>query len=335
MELKKIKIGIVGITGTAQITHLPILKEMKNVEIVAVCDQDSEHVDRIAGKFNIPKAYSNIADMLQFTDMDLVDVCTPVECHVRDAIAALENGKHVIVEKPFAENYEGARKIVDAANKYNRNVLAMQNLRYRQDAIILKNILSNKLLGEIRYVKSGWLRRNEKWRQRPANQNAGDEVLNQLGLQLIDLGLWLINNPRIRTVKASAFNVQKKGAIDSASIYVNLENDVTLTAEISWNMKFGRDFRYLNLVGENGIARLNPLTIYREENSKLVDITPSQHLSHGKSYQRSYENEFAHYVFCLLHNQKIDSDGNEIIQRFKLLDAIYQSVSTGKEVEVE
>lgn len=330
MESTKVNIGIVGVTGIAQITHLPILNRMKNVEVAALCDPDLEHANRIAAKFNVPRVFSDISDMLQFAELDLVDVCSPVQSHVSDAIAALESGKHVIVEKPFAENYADAEKIVQAAYKYDRNILAMQNLRYRPDAIIMKNILSNNLLGNIKYVKSGWLRRNEKW-----GQVAEACVINQLGMQLLDLGLWLIGNPGILSVKATTFNVQNTQVEDLANIYIVLENNVTLTAEISWNMKFGKDFRYINFVGENGVARLNPLTIFRQENGKLVDITPSQKMTMEKPYQRSYENEFSHYVFCLSHNQRIDSGGEEIIQRFRLLDAIYKSVETGKEVEVE
>jgi len=334
MEFTKVKIGIVGVTGVAQITHLPILKVMKNVEVVALCDSDLEHANRIADKFNVPHVYSDIEDMLQFSELDLVDICTPVQLHVHNALAALESGKHVIIEKPFAENFVDAEKIVQAAYKYDRNIMSMQNLRYRSDAIILKNILSNNLLGKIRYVKSGWLRRNEKWRQLSSRQNNESGVIMQLGLQLMDLGLWLVENPRVLSVKATAFNVQNKEAEDTAFISMHLEKDMTLTAEISWNMKFGKDFRYVNLIGENGVARLNPLTIYREENGKLANITPAKRQTRENHYQHSYENEFSHYVFCLSHNQEIQSDGKEIIQRFRLLDAIYKSVSTGKEVEV-
>ncbi|MFZ5518302.1 MAG: Gfo/Idh/MocA family protein [Candidatus Zhuqueibacterota bacterium] len=335
METTKFRIGIVGVTGIAQIAHLPILKGMKNVEVVALCDSNVDHAHRIANKFNVPRVYSDIEEMLQFSEIDLVDVCTPVQFHVPNALAALENGKHVLIEKPFADNYSDAEEIVRAATRCDRNILSVQNLRYRPDAIILRNIIDHKLLGNIRYAKSGWLRRNERWRMPATEEFEEADVLKLLGLQLLDLDLWLLGNPGIRSVKATTFQLSPDEKEDSAFVQVQLENEVMLTAEIGWNMKCGKDFRFVNLVGDNGVARLNPLTIFRDQNGKLVDITPSQRIVQDKSFQRSYENELSHYVFCLSHHQKIESHRQEIIQRFRLLDAIKKSVSTRKEIEVE
>jgi len=335
MEATKLKIGIVGVTGIAQVAHLPILVGMKNVEVVALCDINLDSAHRIAHKFHVPRVYSDIEEMLQFSEIDLVDVCTPVRFHMPNALTALENGKHVLIERPFAESSTDADKIVQAAMKYDRNILAMQNLRYRPDSIILKNIIDHKLLGNIRYAKSGWLRRNEKWRMPATDEFDETDILKLLGLQLLDLDLWLVGNPAIRSVKATTIHTSGNEKEDSAFVWLHLENDVTLTAEIGWNMRSGNDFRYVNLVGDSGMARLNPLTIFRDQNGKLVDITPAQRIVQEKSFQRSYENELSHYVFCLSHNQKFESHGEDIIQRFRLLDAIKKSVSSGKEVEVE
>lgn len=335
MNPAKVKMGIVGVDGVAQITHLPILKKMKNVEVVAICDSDLECANQVANKFSISHVYTDIKDMLQYSEIDIVDICNSVQTHLPSALAALETGKHIMIEKPFAKNSVEANMIVDMARKYQRKVMAMMNLRFRPDAIVLKSILDNHKLGDIFYIKSGWLRRNEKWHQRHSlAQNEGGAIM-QLGFQLIDLGLWLLGNPEVRSVKAVQFsNVMKLENEDSAIVIIHLVNNTTFTVEIGWNMKFGKDFLYLNLIGDKGAARLNPLTILNEQNHQLIDIAPSRGILKGKPYLRSYENEFSHFIFCILNDQKIQSSGDEIIEGFKIIDAIHQSVKSGKEVEM-
>ncbi len=82
------------------------------------------------------------------------------------------------------------------------------------------------------------------------------------------------------------------------------------------------------------MARLNPLTILNEQDNQLIDITLSRGIFKGKPNLRYYESEFSHFIFFILNDQKIQSSRDEIIEGFKIMDAIHQSVNSGKEVEM-
>lgn len=333
MNERNIRLGLSGISGIAQVTHLPLLKKLKAVEVTAICDNNISRAKKIADKYEIPNVYSNIETMINESEIDVIDICSAVQHHHSEAIFALENGKHVMIEKPFARNAQEALQIVDTAEKNDRRLMALMNLKFRPDAIALKSILDNKKIGNIFCIKSGWLRRNEKWQQRQLFLKNEQGVIMHLGLQIIDLGLWLLKNPKVKRLNAVGFNhIMKCWVEDTALIVMHLENGTVFSIEIGWNMKSGKDFLYANLIGDKGMARLIPLSLLTEENNRLIHHVPSPSIFKGEPYQKSYENEFAHFIFCLRYNQTMQSKGDEIVDRLKIIDAIYESIKHGTEV---
>ncbi len=333
MDKSKIRLGLCGVTGIAQISHLPILQKMDAVAISAICDNNYTRAKKIADKFNVPRVFSDIKTMIEQDEIDVVDICSPVQFHHAEAICALEHGKHVMIEKPFARTASEAQEIVVAAEKNQRQLMAMMNLKFRPDAIALKSIINDHKIGKIFYVKAGWLRRNEKWQQRQVFLKNEQGVIMHLGLQIIDLGLWLLNNPKVKKIKAVGFNqIMHSWVEDTALIMLQIEDGTVFSVEVSWNLRFGHDFLYANFIGDKGSARFYPLALLTEENGRLIDRTPSPSFFKGEPYRKSYENEFSHFIFCLKYNQPMQSKGDEIVDRLKIVDAIFESVKSGAEV---
>ena len=102
MAKKALKAALVGVGVAGQVGHIPAWKKLENVELVALCDRDIEKATRVAQRFGVPHATSNFEDVLGDSEIDLVDVCTPNFLHAPLTIAALESGKHVLVERPIA-----------------------------------------------------------------------------------------------------------------------------------------------------------------------------------------------------------------------------------------
>lgn len=335
MEDRKLKIAVIGATSIAQIVHLPMLARMKNVELAALCDADAALAQQIARHFHIPQVYSRLEDLLQKETLDAIDICSPLEFRSAAAILALQHGLHVLIEKPFAASRAEAEQMIRTAHDQHRKIMVLMSLRFRPDAIILKSMLSSKQLGDIFYVKAGWLRRNEKWFQTESLLAPEGGLLMTWGLQLIDLGLWLLDNPPVHRLKALHFNrIFGARLFDSSLVVMHLADGRVFTIELGWNVRTGKDFIFLNLMGDQGAARLNPLTILKNQGDQLVDITPVMKMIKRKPYLKSYENQLAHFVFCILNNQPFQASGEEILTRWPLLDAISMSAQTGREVEL-
>ncbi|MDZ7264230.1 MAG: Gfo/Idh/MocA family oxidoreductase [candidate division KSB1 bacterium] len=335
MEDKTLKIAVVGATSIAQIVHLPMLARMKNVKLVALCDPDLALAQPIARHFNIPQVYPRLEELLQKESLDAVDICNPLESRFDSAIIALQRGLHVLIEKPFAANRVQAEQMVQTARAQQRKIMVLMSLRFRPDAIILKSVVNSKQLGEVFYVKAGWLRRNEKWLQAESMPTQEGGLLATWGVQLIDLGLWLLGNPVVHRLKAVNFNrIYGAELPDSSLIVMHLADSRLFTIEIGWNLRTGKDFIYLNLLGNLGAARLNPLTILKKQGDQLIDMTPALKMIRRKPYLKSYESQLAHFVFCILNNQPIQASAEEILTRWPILDAISLSAQSGREVEL-
>ncbi len=335
----KIRIGIVGAGVMAQVTHIPIWKSIRDIEIVAVCDTVKKKAQWIADKFKIKNYCADIDEMLKIDEIDAVDICTPTYTHMPLSVAALSAGKHVLVEKPMARNYEESKKMVDAAKKYQRLLMVAMNVRFRPDAIILKTFTQKGELGEIFYSKTGWLQRKEKLVHRTwlsEKEMAGGGVFMDLGIQMLDVGLWLMGNQKAESVKATTYNkITQLDVEDSAAAFIRLENGATLTVEVSWTLLFEKDFFYTNIFGTHGGALLNPLRIHKELHDNLVNVTPSKSESTTNLYKKSYENEINHFVESLRKGEDVISSGQENLERMRIVDAVYQSAKTGREVKLK
>lgn len=334
----KIKVGIIGIGKIAQVTHLPIWKKLDNVEIFGVCDRNERVARGVAEKYKIKHVYKNAEDLLKVDELDAVDICTPTQSHKALTVAALEQGKHVLVEKPMARNYKEAKEMVDSAIQHKKHLMVGMNVRFRQDARILKTFTQNEELGDIFYAKAGWLQRRDSLTHKAwmaQKEVAGGGVFMDLGIQMLDVSLWLMGDLKAKSVSASVYsNISGLTVEDSASVFIRLENQSTLTIEVSWTLLSDNDFFYTNLFGKNGGALLNPLRIHKELHGNLVNVTPAKSDSLQNIYKKSYENEIVHFVNLLSNDNIFTEEYVAMLERMRIVDAVYESAKIGKEVIV-
>lgn len=118
-----VKIGIIGCGGIANGKHLPALKKLPNVQMVAFCDIIKEKAEQAAKVYGTPdaKVFTDYHDILKMDDIEVVHVLTPNRSHSFITVDALEAGKHVMCEKPMAINAEEAKKMVDAAKRTGKS----------------------------------------------------------------------------------------------------------------------------------------------------------------------------------------------------------------------
>ena len=117
--LDTIRIGIIGCGGIANGKHMPSLKKVPGVEMVAFCDIIIDRAEKAAKQYGTPdaKVYEDYKELLEDKTIDVVHVCTPNRAHSFITVDALEAGKHVMCEKPMAINSAEAKKMLDAAEK--------------------------------------------------------------------------------------------------------------------------------------------------------------------------------------------------------------------------
>ena len=117
--MDKVRIGIIGCGGIANGKHMPSLKKLPDVEMVAFCDIIEEKAVKAAREFGVPgaKVFTDYKELLKEQDIDVVHVLTPNKQHSFITVDALEAGKHVMCEKPMAKSAADARRMVAAAKE--------------------------------------------------------------------------------------------------------------------------------------------------------------------------------------------------------------------------
>ncbi len=336
--MSKIKIALAGIGGISQIVRIPTLKKMEDVELVAICDLDEAKVSFIADKFEIPRVYFDYQNLLKREDLDGIFICTPNNFHYPMALASLEKNITTLVEKPLALNLKQTERIAEKSHETKTKLVVGMNYRFRDDAMVLKDFMGKNEIGEPYYIKTGWLRH---W-SRPKLQNwlterriSGGGVMMDMGIQLIDLALWLIDKPKVINVRAYSYNIFLDGDVeDSALATIETENGVVITVEVSWRMHLEKDMNYTNVFGRAGGAFMNPLRLYKELHGKLVNMTPIDFASNVDVFKRSFENEMRNFINVIREIEAPVTPVEDGVYLMQILDAIYQSANTGKQIDL-
>ena len=334
--MEKLKVAVVGGGSISQIAHLPVLKKLDDVEITAICDIDKSKVNVLSEKFDIPHWYYTIEDLFKNEMLDAVHICTTNLFHFPMSYLALKNGVHVLVEKPIAINAEDATNILTMANEKKRVVMVGMHNRFRDDVQTLQEFIKNDELGDIYYIKAGWLK---SWSKNPVqswvrkHNYAGGGVLLDIGSQLIDLALFLLDLPKIRSVRMYDYTVNPEAEVEEAALAViETESHASITIEISWRMYMEDDMIYTHIFGKKGSAYLNPLRIQKELHGNLVNVTPMLGEKTTDRYKKAYEAEIKHFYGVIRKQEENLSSAKDAVYVMHILDALYQSAKEKKEI---
>lgn len=326
-----IRLGIIGAGGIAQAVHLPNLKKCEDVSLMAISDLDSSKAGLVAQKFGIPRFFSDPQNLLTKSEIDAVLIFTPTNSHLALTLMALEAGKHVFVERPIARKVSEAQKMVDAAKKADRILMVAMNHRFRPDSMILKNFLEGGELGDVFMVRIGWLKKKGRWSGAEwcFNKNiSGGGVMMDIGLQMLDLSLWLLDNYSVEKISANLFNQTMGMPVeDTVACQLRMNGGKTITLHASWALLAPTTQAYAHFWGTKGAAVLNPLRIDKEMHGNLVNVTPDKSSSPKELYRSSFVYELRHFIECVRHKRHPISSGEDALKVLKVVDAIYKEAA--------
>ena len=352
--MEKLRIGIIGNGGIAKALHLPAYRNMKNVEIVATCDIIKERMDeaeQILG-YSVKK-YENYQDLIKDKNIDAIDICTPNYLHSIIAVLALKENKHVFCEKPDAVSVEEVLKMQKAAEESKKVLMVMRNNRHLVTSKFLKKYIQEGKMGEIYCGRCGWQRRRGipgrgGWFTTKAQSGGGPLI--DLGVHMIDLAIYLMGNPKPIAVSGSIYNkfanddsqsdsvhssfgdVVENGTFDVEDLamgFIKFDNGACLQIEFSWasNVKEERNFVELRGTKAGFTWQPNRYEIYTEENGQLFDYEPKGNLD-----SNGHAANIEHFVDVVLNHKQPDFVPQQGVDMIKILEAIYESAKTGKEV---
>lgn len=329
-----IRLGILGTGAIAQIVHLPILTQREDARVEAVADADEAKAETIATRFRVPRVLG-VREMLEDADLDALVVSTPNHLHREQAITALRSGKDVLVERPLAFTGSGVEEVLDVAEGTGRSVAVGMSHRYRPDVGALRSFVAGGELGDIHAVRGAWLNRKlplarVTWRQRP--EEAGGGALMDLGVQALDLCLWLVDYPRIQRIVAATRRGDHE-VEDAASVMLISEEGIAFQVEMTTSYYAEEDRRYLRIMGAEGSGSLPPLQVQKQLGGRPMDVTPEPPArAHRENpFTSAYRRQLDHFV-RMVSGEADAPPPREQVQLMRLVEAAYSSAERGREV---
>ncbi len=332
--MNKIKIGIIGLGGITQIVHLPLLSKMDDVEVAAVCDSDASKCRSIASKYNIRKYYKDYEKLLSDNpEISAVIIAAQTNVHKGISIKCLEAGKDILIEKPIARNFKEAKEIVDAGRKSKSKIMVAMNNRFRHDMMLQRTFIKAKEIGDLFYIKAGWVKpqsSNQKWILE--KDKSGGGVFLDNGIAVLDIALWILGFPDVKSVTATNYYHFTKSVEDSSISMIRFKNGTTLTIEVSWALLRDGELFYCNAYGKEGSSSINPFKIFKRMDGNLFNITPKKVAMPANIYKKSYEYELKHFIGAVAGRHNIISTGEDALKVMEIVDAVYKSAKSGREI---
>ncbi len=223
-----INIGIVGYGGMAG-WHHKNCQRIDGIKVVAAYDILPERVE--AAKEAGLRGYMSLAEFLDDPEVNLVLIATPNQVHKEGAIAAINAGKHIVVEKPVAMSVAEFDEIEKAAKSKGVLFTVHQNRRWDRDFCMVKKALEDNMLGKAYSIESrvhGSGGAIHGWR---ALKECGGGMVLDWGVHLIDQILFMLPH-KIETIYAQLVNVINKDVDDYFKILIKFENEVSAQIEV-------------------------------------------------------------------------------------------------------
>jgi predicted dehydrogenase len=327
--------------------HVEGYQKDGRAEVVALCDVDQKRLAEAGEKFGVAALFTDAQKMLRAVELDGVSIATPNKYHAPLTVAALRRGIHVLCEKPMAMNARQAQQMLVEAKRARRNLMINFSYRFSDMSCALKHQVDSGVIGDIYFGRTVWHRRRGipgfgGWFTN--KELAGGGPLIDLGVHRIDLALWLMGYPDPVTVSGATHNVIAKDLArkarksysveDLACGIVKFANGATLMVEASWAANINEPEQMMTMLcgTKGGLVHKNvggwydfTAEVYTDEGGYLFTKKLDEATVHSPS-------AYSEFVSSILEKRPPLATGEEGLKVMKILDGIYKSAETGREV---
>ena len=291
------------------------------VKLAKVCDLKGENLDYCAKTLGVEeeKLYLDYEALLSSSDVDAFHICTPNDTHHKFGLAALNAGKHVLIEKPIAMSARDAWELVATA-KLRKLILQVGHIyRFSNALKAMRDLMAQGYLGDLYYLKMQWTTLIPS----PADR----DIVFDLGPHPIDIMNFLLGKWPVR-VSCSGRAYRRKSLEEVA--YISLEYDDKLLAQIELSWLQPGKVRELNIMGEKRSATVDCLrqTIKIFDNAEgtsyNIDVIPNNTLF----------DEVSHFALSILESTNHHNPGSVGADNVAVLESLKRSMQEGKTISV-
>ncbi len=344
-------VAVIG-AGAIGLDHINSFKQHPAAKVVAIAEVSPERGREAADRFGIPEVVTDYRKLLARPDIDVFSIALPNYLHAPVSLAALRAGKHVMLDKPMATNARDAAALVAEAKKQKVLLMVGQNNRFTPEVQTAKGLIAKGVLGDVYHAKTAWTRRSGiprigSWFTQ--KKFAAGGATYDIGVHALDRCLYLMGEFDAAAVSGQTYakfgprglgdgswgkgeiDPNKPFDVDDLSVaLIKLKSGRTVLLEASWaaHQPFP-DFNGTQLFGTEAGILFPPLQLFRKTSLGYSNE------SVATSADIVNTNRMVHFIDCLLGKASPYVKPEESLAVQKILDAIYLSAKTGKEVRIK
>lgn len=319
MSERVLNVGLIGFGLSGRYFHAPFLAVNPRFRLKKVVERSKNEAQEFDE--SIENARS-VDELLSDASIDLVFICTPNDTHFQYAMDALENGKHLVIEKPFANSETEARELFEVAKRNGLIATAYQNRRWDSDFLTLQKLIQEGKLGDVveyesRYDRFRPIVLTDTWKEKQAE---GSGNVYNLGPHLLDQAFVLFGTPQ--TVTATIRSVRENSDVDDYfSIQLGYEDKIVIVK--SSLMVYENSLRYA-IHGTKGTFIKRGLDVQEEtlRQNVLPDAEPW-----GMEPQNRWGTLFSDDFTGIIQSEAGNYMG--------FYDSVYDAIVYGKELNVK
>ena len=345
--MKDLRVGVIGVGGIAR-THMPGWKQSPHTHVVASADIHHPTLEKWGKEHQVEKLYQDPYELIADQEIDVVDICTPNSYHCDLTVAALNAGKHVLCEKPLAPNASEIEKMIEAREQSGKKLMCAQHFRFRDDSKMIQ--AQAQAIAPVYHARSWMLRRNAL----PVRdgflmkQHSGGGACIDIGVHVLDLTLWFMGNPEPKSVtgisrtelakepgafsKWGDYNPSVMDVEELAAAFIRFENGAVLILEVSWMLHHETEMEDMQvwLYGKQGglhwpsCQKLTSDVQAKVHSNSILKPRPAGIEPHAQ--------ECLEFAEAIVGNQAVPVPAEHSLQVMKILNSVYESQRTGKEV---
>lgn len=339
-----IKTAVIGYGLSAKTFHLPFIRALAEFELSAISTSQTEQVSQDWPEID---HYLSASELIENSDAELVIITAPNDVHFDLAKLALENHKHVILEKPFVTEVAEGEALIALAKQQQLQLSVYQNRRWDGDFITLQKMINDGRFGEIKHFESHFDRFRPEVRQRWREQaSVGGGILFDLGPHLIDQTLQLFGLPEAVTAQCETMR-EGSNNVDYFNLILHYPKHLAcLHADL---YSAGPNRRYI-VKGSAGSYEKSYLDPQEPQLAAGLDPThpdwgaePAEH--YGYLYQNEqaqaipsergcYQQYFQQMAQAIRHNAPLPVSAEEALWSIKLIKLAMESSRLGRTLKL-
>ncbi|QOX65005.1 Gfo/Idh/MocA family oxidoreductase [Anoxybacterium hadale] len=329
-----VKVGVIGLGQMGQI-HARIYRKMSNVDLVAICEYSDERRAKAQEEFGC-KTYKHYKEMLADPEIDAVSIVLPDNLHREAVEIAVQNKKHILLEKPLAKELADGKAMYEITKDYDKVFTVGFLLRFDPRFSMIKRALDEGELGDIIHL---YCRRNSPIIG-PRRYIGASDLSMHVMIHDIDYINWYMQSEPVKVFAKSRSVLLKEHDMDDV-IYaiVTYANGAIACMEACWvlpeNSPTTIDDK-LELVGTKGVAYVDSCDNgVRFVSDKRIAYPDSRHWyeANGETSGDLSEQLYA-FINNVVSGTKSIITPKEAYDSLRVVDAIERSIAEGKEVEV-